>query len=151
MVWGAITRHGTGRLLRVKGQMNAVQFCDILSQGLLGTISDQKLNKKTLIFAQDNDPKHTSSLAHDWFQQQCIHLLPWLPSSPNLNIIKNVWGEIDYCLCCRKHCPTTIEQLWAALQEEWYALEKTFIENLYSSIPRRIEAVRTARGGFTKY
>ena len=40
MVWGCITPNGTGRLHRVEGHMNAIQYCNILSESLLGTITD---------------------------------------------------------------------------------------------------------------
>ena len=63
---------------------------DILQQSLLGTLKDQKLKKigeGKVIFQQDNDPKHTSHIARDWFQKRKVTVLLWLPSSPDMNII----------------------------------------------------------------
>jgi hypothetical protein len=63
---------------------------------LLGTLRDWKLKKTgkmTIIFQQDNDPKHTSHVASDWFAQKKVKKLAWPPSSPDMNIIKHVWCQ----------------------------------------------------------
>jgi len=41
---------------------------------------------------QDNDPKHTSKSAKNWFTQNKI--MPWPAPSFNLNPIENLWGDI---------------------------------------------------------
>ncbi|KAJ7114775.1 hypothetical protein C8R44DRAFT_582061, partial [Mycena epipterygia] len=58
MVWGCLTEHGPGRLHR--GRMNAIQYCQILQEALLGTLSDYSLAPESIVFQQDGDPKHTS-------------------------------------------------------------------------------------------
>jgi len=63
MVWGCISWNGPGRLHRVEGNMNAVQYTSILSESFLGSLDDKKTHPRNVIFQQDNDPKHTSKLA----------------------------------------------------------------------------------------
>jgi hypothetical protein len=41
--------------------------------------------------------------------------------------------------------------LWAALVEEWGNIEIDYIEKLYESMPRRVEALLLAKGGHTKH
>ena len=60
MVWGCVTEHGPGQLHRVEGQMNAVQYCQILEESLLGILSNYNLTPDSIIFQQDGDPKHAS-------------------------------------------------------------------------------------------
>jgi hypothetical protein len=71
------------------------------------------------------------------------------PSSPDLNIIEHVW----HCLDCMMHTwdslPQNVEQLWVALQEEWARMNEGFIDDLYESIPRCVQAVYEANDGNT--
>ncbi|KAL0957301.1 hypothetical protein HGRIS_014897 [Hohenbuehelia grisea] len=150
-VWGCITWDGPGRLHRVEGRMNAVQFCDILSESLLGSLADYELEPRDVVFQQDNDPKHTSKLAKKWFKDHKLELLPWPASSPDMNIIENVWDTVDARVRARKPLPRNLEELWEALQEEWAKLDLAYIRHLYESMPRRVNALWTARGKYTKY
>src|SRR5436189_6242119 len=70
MVWGVITRWGTGRLIRVEGNMDRFQYVNILKQGLLGTLSDYGLSPDSIYFQQDSDSKHTSSHAMEFFESK---------------------------------------------------------------------------------
>ena len=47
--------------------------------------------------------------------------------------------------------PHSEEDLWVALQEEWYAIDLSFITSLYKSLPDRVHAVYIANGGNTRY
>ena len=98
MVWGCITAEGMGRLHRINGIMKGVDYVKILDDNLLGTLKDQKLKKTGkygIIFQQDNDPKHTSCVASNWFEEKRIKKLSWPPSSPDMNIIEHVWHQLD--------------------------------------------------------
>jgi hypothetical protein len=59
-VWGMITPHGVGRLVRIEGNLTADLYRDILQEDVLGSFSDLGLDPNDFYFQQDNDPKHTS-------------------------------------------------------------------------------------------
>jgi transposase len=40
---------------------------------------------------QDNASIHTAYKVRDWFKEQRIPCVDWLPYSPNLNPIEHVW------------------------------------------------------------
>ena len=151
MVWGCITSRGVGRLHRINGIMNAQKYCDILETSLLGTLSDHGIRRRRSFFQQDNDRKHTSRLAVKWFEAHHITTLPWPSASPDMNIIEHVWVYLDTKVRQRNPLPTSLDTLWAALQEEWEKLDPAFIRHLYDSIPSRVQDLNKAHGHATRY
>ena len=59
-MWGCITSKGFGKLYRIQGKMDKDKYISILSECLLGTLSDQQLHPKGITFQQDNDSKYTA-------------------------------------------------------------------------------------------
>lgn len=151
MVWGCVTSRGVGRLHRIDGKMDADKYTEILRQSLLQTYRDYRIPKRTTYFAQDNDPKHTSKKATAWFKQNRVHLLPWASSSADMNIIEHVWDYLDRAVRAREVQPRNKDEFWAALQEEWFRIPISYITKLYNSLPSRVQALKKARGGYTKY
>jgi len=154
MVWGCITAEGMGRLHRINGIMKGVDYVKILDDNLLGTLKDQKLKKTGkygIIFQQDNDPKHTSRVASNWFEEKRIKKLSWPPSSPDMNIIEHVWHQLDRFVRAHDPLPKNKKQLWEALQEEWACFPKASLDALYESMPSHVEALKEAQGSHTKY
>lgn len=151
MVWGCITASGVGRLVRITGILNAAMLVDIYQDHLLGTLSDYSLNPEDIIFQQDNDPKHTSGKAWDFLSSNNIDMMPWPSSSPDLNIIEHVWHYLDKKIRSRKSKPGNLDELWKALEEEWYNIDIGYLKTLYDSMPRRVEAVYHSKGWNTKY
>ncbi|KAI3998178.1 hypothetical protein GGG16DRAFT_13045, partial [Schizophyllum commune] len=70
---------------------------------------------------------------------------------PDISIIENAWDELDDRVRRRPVLPKNTEELWDALQEEWYGLSGEYINNLYASMPRRVDAVVQLEGRATKY
>ena len=131
--------------------MNMVLYSEMLDDKFLGTLRDLEINKKDIYFQQDNDPKHTSNLATDWFWKKKVDKLEWPPNSPDMSIIENLWDYLDRKIRLRSPIPTNLNQMWAALVEEWGNIENDYIEKLYESMPRRVAALLEAKGGHTKY
>ena len=151
MVFGCITAKGPGRLHRVVGSMDAEQYCQILEKAYLGTLHDYSLSRSTTFFQHDNDPKHKSKKAQQWFKANNIKILPWPASSPDMNIMEHAWAFLETSLRRRRPLPRNLDQLWAALQEEWARIDIKKIKKLYDSMPSRVMALKKARGGYTKY
>lgn len=151
MVWGCLTPYGPGRLVRIEGRMNAEKYVEVLKEGLLGTIHHYGMAPRGIVFQQDNDPKHTSRLAKAWLADEGFEILEWCSNSPDLSAIENAWDELDDRVRRRRVLPKNKEEMWQALQQEWYSLPPEYINNLYASMPRRIDAVVQAEGSSTKY
>ena len=151
MVWGCITPYGVGRLHRIDGIMDAGKYITILNDNLLGTLRDYGVRPRAIYFQQDNDLKHTSKLAKAWFASNHIDVLAWPPNSPDINIIENLRSHLERMVCARNPLPRNHDELWEALQEEWMRIDMDYITRLYDSIPDRVDAIRKAKGGETRY
>ena len=95
----------------------------------------------------------------DWLLNNTIELLPdWPPHSPDLNPIEHVWSLMkrqlgkDYPdIMDLKKNQLDIAEFTSCLQEVWHRVDQDKIDKLLASIPRRLEAVKKARGWYTKY
>ena len=68
-VWGGISKHGPMELVIFEGTMDAVLYCQILETSLLPFIRN---TLPSHCFQQDNDPKHTSRYAKNFFNDNNV-------------------------------------------------------------------------------
>ena len=151
MMWGCMSWDGTGEACRILGTLNAELYCQILDDELLTSIEKWGKEPADIIFQQDNDPKHTSRLAQKWLEDHEFCVLKWPAQSPDLNPIEHLWSHIKWKLAAYKEHPKGIEELWERVQAEWDKIEPETCQNLIESMPRRVQAVYKAKGGYTKY
>ena len=151
MVWGCMGWNGVGKLVEVQGIMDAVQYCEILEDGLVESFEKLEMDEEERIFQQDNDPKHTSKRATVWFEDNNIQVLVWPPQSPDLNPIEHLWVHIKRRLQKYSNPPKGVHELWERVEKEWNNISPEVCQNLIESMERRIEAVIKAKGGHTKY
>ena len=102
---------------------------------------------------QDNCSIHNSKKLKQWFcEHQTLQVLQkWLPNSPDLNPIENFWAEITRnweSVFPRNR--TTLNQY---ILQNWESFRGNtqYFENLYKSIPQRIQEVINRNGGATSY
>ena len=107
---------------------------------------------------QDNAPIHTAKLSTEWLEAHGIATIDWPPYSPDLNLIEHIWWalkrklyelhpEFDYM----GDSLDEWDRFEMGLVEAWAAIPDTLIRKLIMSMPRRLDAVRLARGYQTKY
>ena len=128
--------NGVGMLVEDEGKMNADQYCQILSGGVVESFEKLEMEEGKWYFQQDNDPKHTSRKATEWFEDNEIQVLSWPAQSPDLNPIEHLWEHLKQQLW--KYSDPPKGELWDRLVDEWNEISPEVCQNLIQSMPRCI-------------
>lgn len=150
MVWGTITYHGSGILAFVDGNMNSQKYINVLDEHLWPVIV-KYFGNSPWHFMDDNCPVHRSRETENWKRRNNIQPFFWPPQSPDLNPIENVWLVLKNHVKRRIFHIHTTDDLKRELQYAWENLSKTYIQSLYSSLPKRCRKVIASKGFITKY
>ena len=147
MLWSCISFQGEGSLHCIRGRLNSEDYQQILGDVMLPDA--RCLVGEDFIFQQDNATIHTLRSTRQWLRDNEVTVLDWPAKSPDANPIENLWHVLKV-RANEKH-PETEQELWEAVQMAWHEILQGLINNLIEIVPRRIEAIRRARGGATKY
>lgn len=148
MVWGAMSAAGVGPLCFIKGRVNAASYQEILEHFMLPS-AEKLYGDEDLVFQHDLAPAHSAKTTGKWFTDHGITVLNWPANSPDLNPIENLWDIVKRKL--RDARPNTLDELKAAIEASWASITPQQCHRLIASMPRRIEAVISAKGFPTKY
>jgi transposase len=150
-IWAAISAKGKTPLVRIPKSMTAEDFETLLKEKLLPLMRDVYADEpKGFVFMQDGDGTQTAKRVQKALADESIELLlPWPAHSPDLNPIENAWSMVERHSEIRK--PTTEAGLWEAMNEGWENIDVGALTRLTMSPSKRLEAVKAALGGHTKY
>ena len=147
-MWGGISKKGTTKLHIFEGIMNAQGYVQIVETSLLPSMRTL-FGGHQYLFMQDNDPKHTSKCAQEFFARNGIEWWRTPPESPDLNPIENLWHELKEYLR-RVIKPMTKDQLVHGIELFWKTVTvtkcKKYIGHLNKVIPKVIELQGAASG-----
>ncbi|GFT16774.1 transposable element Tcb1 transposase [Trichonephila clavipes] len=139
---------GVGKLVFIDGLMHKMAYLNVLQNNLKESADKLGLGSN-FIFQQDNDPKHTAFVVEEWLLYYCRNQHNTPPQSLDLNVIENLWSHLERSV--QKHQITSKEKLKSVLQGEWLNIAPETTRHLVESMPRRLEAVISAKGYATKY
>lgn len=148
MVWGCMMAQGVGTLHLILGRMTAASYIDILDVELFASMTKLEVRASDIVFQQDNDPKHNARITKNWLEQKNLVTLIWPPQSPDLNPIEHLWGVLKRSVT---GVSGGVNELWQKVQLSWNEISPEMCKTLVESMPRRIQAVLEAKGGYTKY
>ena len=83
LVWGCFSKNDVGELVEITGIMTGQSYVSILKENL--DKSAEKMGMLTFVLQQDNNPKHKSRVATEFFNNSNIELLEWPVQSSYLN------------------------------------------------------------------
>lgn len=153
-LWAAICPDGILAWAIYEGDMTAAKYKAILKKNLIRRAEDY-FDEEEWVFQQDGDPAHTAHSTIEYLEShQNLSLLSWPSSSPDLNIIENLWGYMNDILAKKGPARTMKEHTArvAALCEEMTGpAHKEFFQHLYESLPKRMEEVIERKGYPTSF
>ena len=139
-VWGGISWNGRTNVCIFDGIMDAELYTKILKECLVPFC--QEIYPGGHQFMQDNDPKHTSRRAQQFFNENGINWWRTPPESPDANPIENLWHELKEYLR-REVKPCTKDELIKGITAFWQTVTiekcRRYINHLKKVIPRMIE------------
>ena len=158
MVWGAISGIG-GKLSLVFwdkkgwGNINGTSYRDrILLPYLIPLYRrDRHFWGVPLVAMEDNAPAHTAISARKVKDTHLLPTLSWPSCSPDLNPVEEIWHCIKNEISALPERPSTIPTMEDAIWSAWANIDQASIPAIVDTIPARIEAVLSARGGHTHY
>jgi len=151
MIWGCMTWEGLGFSCKIDGNMDGELYSEILNGELMQTYDYYNLDINTTIFQHDNDPKHKSKRATSTIQELGLKVLDWPSQSPDMNPIEHLWNHIDLELRKRSKQFSSKNELWEVLQDILKEKDASFCQKLISSMPKRVQDLKNARGGYTRW
>ncbi|CAK1589275.1 unnamed protein product [Parnassius mnemosyne] len=146
-VWGCFSGHGIGPIKKIEGNMDKLQYKNILEEVML-PYAEESL-PVVWPFQHDHDPKHTAKVVKEFLRSQSVAVLDWPPYSPDINPIENLWFRVKKIVASKR--TTSVHQLYAAFKEAWEQISIATCNKLIASMPRRCRAVIAAKGHATKY
>ena len=151
MMWGCMTWEGVGMACKIDGRMDTNLYLQIMEDELQATLEYFDKTPDDIVFQQDNDPKHTSKRAKEWFAEHGFEVMVWPAQSPDLNPIEHLWFLLKRKLAGYPEQAKGITELWERVQAEWEKIEVGECQRLIESMPRRVQEVIKAKGGYTSY
>ena len=116
-VWAGISKMGATNICIFDQIMDGPLYIKILEDFLLPFL-ENKFQSGNYRFMQDNDPKHTSRVAKEFYREKGINWWPTPASSADINPIERVWRELKYFIA-RHVKPMTKQELVDGIKMFW--------------------------------
>ncbi|RYY71747.1 hypothetical protein EON63_21470 [archaeon] len=148
-----VSTYGFHDLILLDGTVDGAGYTKVLQSYLLPVIQ-QYFGQHPCTFQQDGASIRRAHEVTDFFHTHKVQVLEWPAHSPDLNIIEHVW---HYLKERARQLPvaSSKENLWlnvqVALSYMWSEEMTKKINDLYESLPNRMQAVIAAHGGNTSY
>lgn len=148
MVWAGVSLQNKTNIVFIDGNLNAARYCNEIIQPEVLPLAR---NNRGLKLLQDGAPSHTARATIDYLRLNNVRLMEIPAKSPDVNIIENVWDELNRRVRRNGRMPVTMAELRAKITQEWANIPQRYITRYVTSMRRRCQAVIRAQGGHTRY
>ena len=107
-----------------------------------------------MIFMHDNAPSHAARLTMGFLKKSLVKnatIMEWLPYSPDLNLIENMWSIIKRKVYANGKQFSSKDELWNVIKSAAKDISTDEISKLTSSMDQRLIAVVANHGAYIKY
>ena len=151
MLWGCVSHDCKLDLVTIRGNLTGDQYIrEVLRPVVVPHIDNHPLATRPE-YMDDNARPHRSRAVTAFMRTNAISTIAWPAMSPDLNPIEHLWDILGRRIQAREPPVQNLQQLEAALHQEWLQLTQHEIRRLTGSMRRRVECVIRARGGYTRY
>lgn len=151
MVWGCVSHDCKLDLVTIRGNLTGDQYIrEVLRPVVVPHFDNHPLATRPE-YMDDNARPHRSRAVTAFMRTNAISTVPWPAMSPDLNPIEHLWDVLGRRIQAREPPVQNLQELEAALHQEWRQLTQQQIRRLTGSMRRRVECVIRARGGYTRY
>ena len=154
-VWGCFMGKHLGPLVILEkgARMNQHKYFEEVLKPYFIPFYKKMVSKyrKEVVIQEDGAGYHYTKMLAAFKARMKVKILSWPPQSPDLSPIENLWKQMKDRIARRRHRIRTIEEMEAALRFEWANIEEELLVTLVESMPKRMAALKKAKGGSTKY
>ena len=150
LVWGCVCTWSWQKFITAGTMLNAAVYVEIVDTHLIESL--EKLfpdGEHEFIFQHDLAPAHRAKKTKEFLEQRNIKVLEWASNSPDLIIIEFVWQVMKKRV--QEDHPRTVEELKATLRQVWESFTAEKLDDMITSMPRRIQAMIRSKGDATRY
>ena len=123
VAFGAFSLHHRTPLCHVQGNLNGLRYRnEILRPLAVPTL--QQIGPMA-VYQDYNARPHRARVVNDFLQQSGVNRMEWPACSHDLNLIENLWDELDCKVRSNNPPPRDAQHLFQMQQAEWQALAPT--------------------------